>query len=199
MQQGKSRGGETKNSLCWADRDERRYAFSQVTFHQCKNTDQILADSKMAIVCPKCFMETEFSSGISSSWFSTEQKEKPSFWWKSYLSSWTFIWWQCCSHHVRALPADTSVALKGPSKLPGRLQENQKGDFAQVNHWQANAPALFFPQQGQQQCLHREATTVGLPHSKSWVLQSLSAMRATVSKVRYKTGKFSPLYCCCRL
>lgn len=154
MQQGKSRGGETKNSLCWADRDERCSAFSWATFHQCKNPDpeQILADSKMEIVCPKCFMETEFSFETSSNWFSTEQKEKPSFWWKNYLASWAFIWWQCgCSHHIRALPVDTWVALRGQESCQshtGRLQKNQKGDFAQVNHWQADAPALFFPTTG---------------------------------------------------
>lgn len=103
---GKERRGRNKEQFVLADRDERFSAFSWATFHQCKNPDpeQILASSKMAIVCPKCFMETEFSSEISSNWFSTEQKEKSSFWWKDYLASWAFIWWPCCSHHITSGP-----------------------------------------------------------------------------------------------
>lgn len=73
----------------------------------------------MAIVCPKWnIMETEFSSEISSNWFFLQNRKKsPLFWWTDYLASWAFIWWQCCSHHIRACWYLGST--QGPSKLPG--------------------------------------------------------------------------------
>lgn len=94
-------------------------------------------------------------------------------------------------------------STQGPSKLPGSHRKAR----GKSERWFCSSKTLagwcfssfLPPPQEQQQHLHREDTTVGLPHSQTWVLQWLFAMRAIVSQVRYKTGKFSPLYGCCRL
>ena len=100
-----SRGGGTKNSLYWADTDGRCSAFPWDISHQCKNPEpeQILADSKMAKAFPAYFTETEFSSKIFSSCFSTEQREKPFSWWGNFLASQELVCWQCCSAHITAV------------------------------------------------------------------------------------------------
>lgn len=86
---------------------------------------------------------------------------------------------------------------QGLSKLPG----SHRKATGKSERWFCSSKTLASwcfssfrpPPQEQQQQLHREDTTMGLPHSQTWVLQWLFAMRAIVSQVRYKTWKFFPL------